>query len=95
MGNLIPPDPNKIEDSKWYCVFCKGYLTYPPDKGCEGDYGRSDCCCVDGFRLKECIAIGQCNTAYTICVSLRPMAQRIVQITGPYDSAEECHEWCD
>lgn len=94
MGNPITPEPDDIEDAKWYCVTTQSYLVFPADDGCDGQYANTVSCCVEGVRLKDVIVNGQCKKGVTICVMSTGNVERIIKTKGPYDTVEECHENC-
>lgn len=91
MGTPVPTPYPELEDDKWYRVGVDAYWDPFVPVDCENTYqGRIQCCSM-GDVLQTWIDGGfECRGGVGFCVVAFEMAQRIVFIHGPYETALEC-----
>ena len=91
MGEEIPIDPPELIDAKWYHVTCKAYTIGCGGIGCDGcSVGNVDCCRT-GAVIKGWIDLGsECFNFVGLCAAPAHLAEKLVNIVGPFDTQVLC-----
>lgn len=89
MGHKLPPEPPVLLDEKWYYISAAAFAHILP--GCIGDPTPVGCC-KEGSELIAYLKDPQCVNGAEICIYTGYTAQRVYNISGPYDSWDECDE---
>jgi len=90
MGTPVPDDWPEIEADKWYRIKVDLFWDMSEDQDCSQDYIGQQECCQLGAIISYFIENTTCINYAGICNPLTLAAQRIICVTGPFDSQEDC-----
>lgn len=98
MGEKIPdvkpPWPPDLDPYKYYCVNVEAHsIIYG---GCNDPDPSIIPCCQIGSFINEWWILGhECDEAHPLCYEIYLRGQRLLTVSGPYDSFNECNLVCD
>ncbi|MBA7697193.1 hypothetical protein ES703_105853 [subsurface metagenome] len=90
MGFDIAPPDDMIDDKWYYCTVIA--FEDPFAEGCFGDTMTWHCC-HQGNWINDWAGNGQCTLVWPLCFMSPFGSQRLVNIQGPFDTAQECADF--
>lgn len=96
MGTPVPEEWPELEDDKFYCCTVDLYGTGGKNDVCDGEYFGRTKCSLEGEYVKYWIDSGfECRDFEGICVRVPLSAQRLICVSGPFDTFDDCWDSCE